>query len=124
MRDFRYWLPFVAFGAGLAIAVLANQVLGGTPLFSLFVLAVDLSAPIVGSLIWIRRGHSWLATLGWSVPLGLICAGIALVPGLPPFFRLGAAEICLLLGVGMIAIPEFTVWWYEKVLRASPPKWE
>ena len=101
--------------------MLADRVLGGTPYFNLFTLAVDLAVPTTGFVIWIRRGHSWLAALSWSVPLGVLCSGIALVPDLAPILRLTAAEICILLGVGMVIIPEFMSWWYARILRASPP---
>ncbi len=122
MTDFRYWLPFATLGGGLLLAVLIGNALDGTRLLTLVVLAINAVTPVAGVSVWIRKGHSWLATLTWTIPLGVILVGVVVAPDVPRIVRLMVAEIGVLFGVGMIVFDEMAAWWYRRILRSPPPK--
>jgi hypothetical protein len=121
VKDFRYWLPFATFGgAFLATNLIASAVVG-TALVTPFKLAIDLAVPAVGLLVWVRSGHSWLASASWTLPLAIALVAADQIDELPGVVRLPISVAGTVFGVVMIMEPDLATWWYRRILRSEPP---
>ena len=113
-RDRNEWLWTIEL---LAVAVLVFLFLGViaiSPLGAIIPLLL-LVLPAFGVYEWRHRGHGWLPTLSWTVPL----AGWILVEWFAAPAPLGA--VLFLLGAGFLLLmltDKGVAFWYERVLRS------
>ena len=107
-----------AIWAGGCVAVfLSLGVAARTPYFEVVRLLFATGVLLLGISDWRTKGHGWLPTLSWVVPLGgLWVVGQWLVDG---------PKVLVVLTYGLGAVPVIVMivstraakWWYEVVLR-------
>jgi hypothetical protein len=122
VKDLRYWLPFAAFGGAFLVTGLILGTVVGSPLLMPFKLAIDLSVPVIGLVVWLRAGHSWLSSASWTLPLAVALVSADLATDLSGLLRLPVSIAGTAFGVGMIAVPDLAAWWYRRILRSDPPR--
>lgn len=104
--------------AGGCVAVfLLLAVAARTPFFYVVLLSGVGAAIVLGVSEWRSRGHAWLPTLSWAVPLaGFWIGGLWLV-------RRPIVLVVLMYAIGfallaaMLLSTRAAMWWYRAVLR-------
>jgi hypothetical protein len=103
----------ILLGGGVAIFLLIGLA-AGTPFYAWMGLLLAIAIVVLGISDWRAKGHGWLPTLGWAIPLGALWIAVQwFVEGPKSFsFLLGGVPVMV-----MSLSPHAARWWYEVVLR-------
>jgi hypothetical protein len=102
------------------VALVLFAIAAQTPYFLWFRLLFAIGLVVLSALEWRSRGHGWLPTLSWAVPLGSLWIVAQVVVQRPA--ALAWLAYCVGFGfvLAMLISTRAARWWYEVVLRRSP----
>lgn len=103
---------------GVAVAVLVMvAVAARTPFFGLFRLVFAGGLVILCISEWRTKGHGWLPTLSWTVPLGVPWSAAQALIDRPLALVLLTYWVGFAVMLTMLISTRAATWWYEVVLR-------
>ncbi len=103
---------------GAAVVFLLFAFPGKTPLVDLARLLVAIVVVALCISDWRAKGHRWVPTLSWTIPLGIWLFGPWLV-GRPGAVVLFAFWLGFAFMLAMLASTRAATWWYRVVLRRT-----